>query len=50
MPAILITTAPDPALRHQAGAAGMSLVEKPLLGDALVEAIRSKVAPPRPDA
>jgi two-component system, LuxR family, response regulator FixJ len=50
MPAILITTAPDPTVRHQAGAEGMALVEKPLLGDALVDTIRSKVAPPRPDA
>jgi FixJ family two-component response regulator len=44
MPAVLVTTAPDSALRRRAGAAGVSLVEKPLLGDALLEAIRSKVA------
>ncbi len=46
MPAILITTAPDPALRVRAEGAGMALVEKPLLGDTLIDAIRSRVAPP----
>ena len=45
MPAILTTTAPDPALRRRASALGVSLVEKPLLGNLLVEAIRARLAP-----
>jgi FixJ family two-component response regulator len=44
MPAVLITTAPDAALRRRAGLAGVSVVEKPLLGDALLDAIRGHVA------
>jgi two-component system, LuxR family, response regulator FixJ len=37
MPAILITTHPSPALRQRAAAAGISIVEKPLLGNALLD-------------
>ncbi len=48
MPAILITSAPDSSLRQWAGAAGVSVVEKPLLGDALIEAIRGKLHPAPP--
>ena len=34
-PAVLITTAPSPALRRRAAALGVSIVEKPLLDEAL---------------
>lgn len=40
-PAILITTHPSTAVRERAAASGTVLVEKPLLGDALFQAIRS---------
>jgi two-component system, LuxR family, response regulator FixJ len=39
LPAILITTHPAPALSLRAAAAGIGVVEKPLLGNALLEAI-----------
>jgi len=38
-PAILITTHPSAAVQKRAAAAGVSLVEKPLLGDALFQEI-----------
>ncbi|MBI3437671.1 MAG: response regulator [Proteobacteria bacterium] len=38
-PAILITTNPSQAERRRAGATGVSIVEKPLLGDALGKTI-----------
>jgi FixJ family two-component response regulator len=44
LPAILITTHPSPSLRRLAAAAGLPIVEKPLLGDSLLEAIRNSVA------
>jgi FixJ family two-component response regulator len=40
VPAILITSHPSFLLRQRAAAAGMPIVEKPLLGNALTEAIR----------
>ena len=40
IPAILMTSNPDPLLRRRAAAAGARIVEKPLMGDALREAIR----------
>lgn len=40
MPAILITTHPSNFLRARAAAARIPIVEKPLLGNALTEAIR----------
>jgi len=40
LPAVLITTNPRPELRRRAQAAGVPIVEKPLLGDALVDAVR----------
>jgi FixJ family two-component response regulator len=43
-PAILITTNPSPQLRRRADEAGLAIVEKPLLGNTLAEAIRSAVA------
>ena len=39
-PAILMTSNADPLLRRRAAAAGAPIVEKPLLGGALTEAIR----------
>lgn len=39
--AILITTNPGAALRRRADAAGVPIVEKPLLGNALGDAIRT---------
>ena len=39
LPAILVTSHPNAALRCRANAAGVNLVEKPLLSNALVEAI-----------
>lgn len=39
LPAILVTSHPNAALRQRASAAGVNLVEKPLLSNALIEAI-----------
>jgi FixJ family two-component response regulator len=39
LPAILVTSHPSPSLRRRAAAAGTPIVEKPLLGDALLDAI-----------
>ena len=39
-PAILMTTAPSPMLRQRAAAADVQIVEKPLLGNALVDTIK----------
>ena len=39
-PGVLITTDPTPKTRARAGWAGMSIVEKPLLGDALVQTVK----------
>lgn len=43
-PAILITSHPSAFVRQRAAEAGVRIVEKPLLGDALVEGIRSAFA------
>jgi len=40
VPAILITPAPSENLRNRAAAAGVSIVEKPLLGSHLLDSIR----------
>jgi FixJ family two-component response regulator len=40
-PAILITTHPSGAVRERAAAAGIAVIEKPLLGEALFHEIRS---------
>lgn len=48
LPAILITSHPSTALRRRAAAAGVSIVEKPLLGDALTESIRRALDTPEP--
>jgi FixJ family two-component response regulator len=39
-PAIIITTNPSPLVRHRAATEGAAIVEKPLLGNGLIEAIR----------
>jgi len=39
LPAILITTNPPSIVRERAAAAGLAVVEKPLLGNSLSEAI-----------
>ncbi|WEK48796.1 MAG: response regulator [Candidatus Kaistia colombiensis] len=44
MPAILTVTNPSPALIRRAAAAGVALVEKPLLGSALLDRIREALA------
>jgi FixJ family two-component response regulator len=41
LPAILITGAPSAALHARARQAGIPLIEKPLFGDALPDAIRA---------
>jgi two-component system, LuxR family, response regulator FixJ len=43
-PAILITSHPSAFVRPRAAEAGVPIVEKPLLGDALVEGIRNAFA------
>jgi FixJ family two-component response regulator len=43
LPAILITTDPSAAVRSRAASAGVHLVEKPLLSDALFLGIRAAV-------
>ena len=45
-PAILTTTDPPPQVRQRAEAAGLAIVEKPLLGNALAETIRAVLAAP----
>lgn len=44
LPAVLITTNPRPHLRARAAAAGVPIIEKPLLTDALLTAVRSALA------
>jgi FixJ family two-component response regulator len=41
LPTILITTHPSAGLRRHAARAGIALIEKPLLGDALFQGIRA---------
>jgi two-component system, LuxR family, response regulator FixJ len=43
-PAILITSHPSASVRQRAAEAGVAIVEKPLLGNALVEGIRNAFA------
>ena len=45
-PAILITSHPTSNLRERAAQAGISIVEKPLLGNALIDRVRAAVANP----
>jgi two-component system response regulator FixJ len=44
LPAILITTNPRAALRNRAAVAGVPIVEKPLLTDALLTTVREALA------
>jgi FixJ family two-component response regulator len=44
VPAILITTHPSAVLRGRAAQAGVPIVEKPLLGNALIDKVRVMVA------
>ena len=46
LPAILVTSHASPDVRRRTRAAGAVLVEKPLLGDTLVTAIRAVLTPP----
>lgn len=45
LPAILITSDPSEGIRRRAAAAGVMIAEKPLLGNALVNAIRQAFSP-----
>jgi FixJ family two-component response regulator len=47
-PAILITSHPKPALRDAAAMSAVPILEKPLLGETLVQAIRAATAAGRP--
>jgi FixJ family two-component response regulator len=47
-PAILITSNPPARLRREVAAAGLTLVEKPLLGNGLADAIRAALAGGQP--
>jgi len=44
LPAFLITTSPSPSVRRRAFAQGVTIVEKPLLGNQLAEAVRDSFA------
>jgi two-component system, LuxR family, response regulator FixJ len=46
-PAILITSHPTIMLRERAAKAGVAIVEKPLLGNALLDRVRDVIAHPR---
>jgi len=43
IPAILITSHPNSAMRARAAAAGVAIVEKPLLGSALLDAVHDAI-------
>ena len=45
-PAILITSQPTIMLQERAARAGVPIVEKPLLGNALIERVRNAIAHP----
>jgi FixJ family two-component response regulator len=45
--AVLVTSHPPQVLRARAAAAGVAIIEKPLLGNALIEAIRRLTEPRR---
>lgn len=47
LPAILLTSNPSTALNQQAFEAGIQLVEKPLLGDCLIQGIHGALAEAR---
>ncbi|MFZ5718227.1 MAG: response regulator transcription factor [Pseudomonadota bacterium] len=45
LPAIFITSHPNPHFREQAAAVGVPILEKPLFGDALLLSIREALSP-----
>jgi len=45
-PVILITSAPPPAVQERAAKAGVPIVEKPLLGNALLDRVRDATTRP----
>lgn len=47
MPAVLITSNPNAALRKQAADAGVPIVEKPLMSNALADWVRHALRPPQ---
>lgn len=47
LPAVLVTSQPNRAVRARAAAAGVQIVEKPLLSDSLTDAIRAAVSASR---
>ena len=47
-PAILITSHPNSSVRNQAAAAGVPIIEKPLLNSALLDSVRHSVFTARP--
>ena len=47
-PAILITSHPNSSVRDQAAAAGVPIIEKPLLNSALLDSVRHSVFTVRP--
>lgn len=47
-PAILIVSNPDAATHERAERAGIPLVEKPLLGNTLIDTLRASLANPMP--
>jgi two-component system, LuxR family, response regulator FixJ len=49
LPAVLIVTNPGQDVRKRATAAGIAIVEKPLLGDALLDAVRHARPAPCPE-
>lgn len=50
VPTVIITSNPTRLLKERAAAAGASLVEKPLLSDALTAAVRGLIASPLQEA
>lgn len=44
LPALLVTSHPSEAVRKQAAQAGVTIVEKPLLGNVLIDGIRAALA------
>jgi two-component system response regulator FixJ len=48
LPAVLITSNPSESLRRRAAAVDVPIVEKPLLGNALVDAIRTALSESAP--
>ena len=50
LPAILVTSHPQVAVRRRAEAKGVPIVEKPLLGNALMDCIQRAMTTPQPAA